>query len=90
MALSTIDVCQPGDLLPPPTLQPDPAWLHPSLFLLFTVATTNKDICLYRVSRALNVPYCLLTSILTQIQQALWDFYVVVHFYCIHLEAFMQ
>lgn len=54
------------------------------------MATINKDICLYRLSQALNVPYCLLTSILTQLQQALWDFYVVVHFYYIHLEAFMQ
>lgn len=33
---------------------------------------------------------CLLTSILTQLHQALWAFYVVVDFYYIHLEAFIQ
>lgn len=44
------------------------------LFLLFTMATINKDASLYNIKRALKVPDCLLTSTLTQKQQALWAF----------------
>lgn len=72
VAVSRIDVCQTGDLLPPPTLQPDHIPLV--LFLLFTMATIRNDASLYYIKRALKVPDCMLTSTLTQKQQALWAF----------------
>lgn len=67
-----------------------PGYIPLLLFPFFTMATINIDICLYCISQALNVPYCLLTSILTQMQRALWDFYVVTRFYYVRVEAFMQ